>query len=340
MGTQTTRLDNNGEIATGPTEAQPVETEIAGRKLKMKPPVAPTEAHPLGGSSIGEPLQKTIEQPAGFGQEEVQQHMPDFLKEEQRQVEPTADQEEIEAPAEARMDEAVRLLSTRLAQARNRGDQDLAQNIQATLDELISVSEVKKIYRAKDEHPTLQKLRQQLGVQKIQPVTVEWAGFVWHFAPAPSPVWSWATAVGAATPLAFYDLKISTNLVGLDNVPIYEVLGVDLINRYNIPGAEDADPIEVPAFQKFCDSCGTEVKIEATKCTVCNSGLDPFNMPLALRLYCAEKFHNYLQEKFGPYEELDQLVALMNEKMLDRFADREKLYPFLKASSEAETTTT
>lgn len=289
---------------------------------------------------MGDRPPETYEMPPGYGQEEVAKHMPGFLKEEVQQKQVAPQEEVVETPAAVAMEEAIQMLSGRLAQARNRGDHELSRNIQAALDELVSTSDLKKVYRAKSDHPVLNKLRRNLGVQKITPAKIEWGGFTWHFAPAPPPVWSWATAVGSATPLAYHDLKVSINVVGIDGVPIYQVLGIEMTHYYNMPGSEDAPPIEVPAFQKYCDACGAEVQLTDEKCKECSSGLDPFDMPLGLRLHCAERFHNYLQKEFGPYEELDQLVKLMNEQMPDRFADREKLYPFLKESSEAKTTTT
>jgi hypothetical protein len=264
--------------------------------------------------------------------------MPGFLKDGKTGV-AEEDQEVIEVPAEARLEEAVRLLSAQLGGAIQNGDYELQKNIQKVIEKLTSVTTLKKVYRSKDAHPALSKLRRNLGLRKIDPAAIEWGGSTWHFAPPPAPVSQWAAVAGEPNSLAYYDLKVSSNIVGLDNVPIYKVLGIDLVHYYKV-SEDDEELIPVPAFQKYCDACNGEVGLEATECAQCKSKLDPFDMPLALRVRCAIEFHTFLQEEFGPYDELFQLVDLMNKKMPDKFFDKEELYPFLTQSSEAKTTST
>jgi hypothetical protein len=276
---------------------------------------------------------------------EARRVMPDFLQEQPaapQQPAPQAPSEPLvdpidyspfsDGPAES-MDlknfqvhqatAALEYLMREEAAARDRGDYIAAQQARDMADRLTTGVDVERIPKQKGRHPALQKLLGNLGLEKIKPAEIEWAGTRWMF---------------AAT------IMISASLVGLDGVPLYEVLNIPLDAEYVIsaPGAGENKPkrvTQVALYRRHCD-CGVELEVDLDSCPHCKAAHDKFDMPPDLRMKCAEFFYQLLEQKFGAYEELAYLLDIKTQTMKDRQMDKEELYPLARPSQEQKKTTT
>jgi len=302
------------------------EIEVAGRKMKrINMQETANEAFAgFAGQSFGD----------GAADPQVKQQadelLPEFLKKKEQEVQQNAavvEQEKIEMAAH---------LSDRAREARKRGDDRLALELQDAMADILGSNRPKRIRQKREVHPALAKLRRNLGLSKIRPATIEWADSKWHFAPAPPIIDNWAVTVQEQGMGSWAALKVAANLVGIDDTPLYHVFGIELEAQYDNLGPQTL-------YNKFCDACGEVVRADVITCPSCSNLMDPYNMPLDLRIECAQKAHRFFIEEFGPYEDMMQLYTLMRDAMPDRVRDREALYgPFLHISptSSAETITT
>jgi len=191
--------------------------------------------------------------------------------------------------------------------------------------------EIQEEIERKERHPVLKRFLANLGVERIKPVEQPWGGFKWMFYPIPPIVDRWINSrLESAMNSAAVELAAST--VGMDGIPLYEMLNIPIRKKHSVTTKDDAKvttEITVTLYKKRCD-CGEEFEADAEKCPRCKALHDKFDIPPELRLECAEKFYELLEHKFGPYEELMELVKLKDEKMKSRRFNKEDLYgPFL-----------
>lgn len=312
------------EIAYGET------VQIGGREMKRvnMQDHAATAFADFAGQSIGDGV--TPPPPDPQAKQQLDEMLPEFLKKKEQEAQranAVMEQEKIEMAAK---------LSDRAIEARKRGDDRLALELQDALGEILGSSRPKRIRQKKEVHPALAKLRRNLGLSKIRPATIEWADSKWHFAPAPPIIDNWVVTMQEQSMGSWAALKISANLVGIDDTPLYHVFGIELEAQYDTLAPQ-------VLYNKFCDSCGDVLRADTICCANCGSMMDPFSMPLDLRIECAQRAHRFFVEEFGPYEDMNQLYTLMRDAMPDRVSDREALYgPFLHTSptSSPETITT
>lgn len=324
MPTQKTgKRINSNEIDLGePGE----EVNIGGRELKR---LSSTDQM-RGMQDVA--FQQTPINPefAQSSKEEVDRMLPEFMKE-QKEKEQTATNPEVNNDIRG-------ILADRYVKARREGNVDLAEALKGIIGDVVDDPKPKRIRAAKQEHPALQKLRRNLGLSKIRPVTIPWAGSDWLFYPAPPALDHWAIQMTDSGVGNYAAMKIAAACVGLDGAPLYEVFNITVTAEFESPVQEK--PVTVAVFEKTCDSCGAIVTVEAETCGDCSSLLDPFDMPLPLRAQCAERLNRFFMEEFGPYEELPDLYEKMRKEMPDRVTDKGELYgPFLKSSSEDTETT-
>lgn len=258
--------------------------------------------------------------------------MPEFLKQEATKEAETAKQttqSNVEVGA---------LLADRIVEARRDGRNDIADELKDLLGQVTGATTPKRVRKKHTIHPALQKLRRNLGLKKVEPVEIEWAGSKWRFALAPPAADHWVAIMSEQSAATnFSALKIAASLVGLDGAPLYEVFNVETVVTFESEGDE---PITVRAYEKRCDACSEMLAVETTECPSCGSLHDPFDVPLNLRLRCIELVHQFFIEDFGLYEELRELYLEMRKVLPDRVADKEKLYgPFLTLSPESSQAT-
>jgi hypothetical protein len=297
--TQETGTDLFGQSATEPTNAEIMMDQEGNVTLpNFKPP-----------DVAQNPLVAQAGQPQDSGQQSRQ----------------------IEQAKQTQTNEFIALLSDQIAKARRSGNEELAGELKETLTRLIGASTIQRIRKPKQESQVLTKLKNNLGLSRIKPTTIEWANFNWHFHPAPHAVDKWVTAMTSTGVHNFSALKVAAALVGLDDEPLYKVFNVTVVADYQAADTE-GQMISVPLYQKFCDSCGTELTLDTEKCPTCSTLIDKFTMPLALRMQCVEAAYTFFQDSFGPYEELGDLYNLMRAVMPDRIVDQATLYPFLEVS--------
>jgi len=272
--------------------------------------------------------------------EELNRAVPEFLrKQEERHEEYTPRTEQVDGLTPEQADLAGKL-SQKIVEAKRDGREEAAKELESLLGQLIGQLEPKRIRKPKKAHPALQKLRQSLGLKRIQPVSVEWCGIKWHLHAPPPALDRWVAEMTENGLGTYAALKLAASIVGLDGAPLYEVFGVDTKAEYEPP--DGSDPIEVRLYEKRCEACGDVIDVDATSCIACGSTHDPFNMPIELRVRCAELMNRHFAEEFGPYEDLHRLLELVRERMPDRVSNKEKLYPFpeLLPTSSSETNTT
>jgi len=266
--------------------------------------------------------------------EQVDAMLPDFLREQQPAPVTTGDSQKKGDRKEA----LAAMLAEQVIEARKKGDNAFADKLKNLIGDTLEDVGPKRVRKPKPVHPALQKLRQNLGLQRIQPTTVKWGDQKWHLAPAPPAIDHWAIQVAEEGISNYSILKLAGSIVGIDNAPLYEVFGIEMQAEYQ--PTDGSQPIIVQVYDKQCDACGETIDVSATVCPACTSMHDPYDMPLNLRLRCADEMHKFFINDFGPYEELRQLYVLMREEMKDRLADKEELYgPFLKLSDVFSTTT-
>lgn len=303
------------------------EIEIAGRTMKR---VNMQDQVDTVLKDFSGPLLREDGKPDPQAKQKLDEMLPDFLKkkeEEEKHTTVAVEQEKIEM---------VSRLSDRAIEARKRGDDRLALELQEAVAEVLGTNRPKRIRQKKSVHPALAKLRRNLGLAKIKPATIEWADSKWHFAPAPPLLDQWVITMQEQNMGMWSALKVAANLVGIDDTPLYSVFGIELEAEYDTIGTQ-------PLYNKFCDACGEVVRADILTCPNCSNLMDPYTMPLDLRIECAQRAHRFFVEEFGPYEDIGQLYNLMRDAMPDRVRDREALYgPFLHISpiSSAETITT
>jgi len=194
----------------------------------------------------------------------------------------------------------------------------------------------------KMEHPALTKLLTNLGLKKIVHTQLEWGGSTWTFAPTSAQLDYWVSKSMDEEGLNIVALTISASVVGLDGIPVYEVLNIPLKKKFEVVSLDsdvvDAKKeIEIVLYKKYC-TCGNQIEVDAEDCPICGSSQDKFEMPLDLRMVCAARFNLMLSEQFGAYEALPQLLRLRREAMKDRRLDAKELYPLVIPSSEEKTT--
>jgi len=240
--------------------------------------------------------------------------------------------------------EMLRQLLDQEVELRNRGDYGGAAEARQVAENIAEGYTLERVVPKKKEHPALAKLKANLGLAQIKPAAVEWAGVKWHFAPTNGRLDNWVALNLRDEGINAAALMVSAGLVGVDGVPIYEFLSIPLVEEHTISRAAekgevvDAKTISVNIFRKFC-TCGVQVSVDEKECFSCGAQLDPFDMPTDLRLLCAERFSEFLEEEFGPYEELPLLFDKKREVMKDRQMDKATLYPLAMPSQEVETTT-
>lgn len=230
------------------------------------------------------------------------------------------------------------------AQAEKAGDFQAAAYTRSLKEKLETDFEIEEQVETSKRHPVLQRFLSNLGIERIGPVKQEWGGSNWFFYPIPPVVDRWVNAT-LESALNSAAVEIAASTVGLDDVPLYEVLNVPLRKKHKVTTKGDVQvttEITVTIYRKRCD-CGKEIEADAEKCDRCGALHDKFDMPAELRIECASRFYALLESKFGPYEELIELVNLKDAKMKSRRFNKEDLYgPFLpsllKESEEQPTT--
>jgi hypothetical protein len=209
------------------------------------------------------------------------------------------------------------------------------------LGTLKSQVNVQEKARPAGRSPVLQRMVEHFGLEKIKPVEIEWGGFRWRFAPTSTRLDLWIGEKLAGNGYNAAALLVAAGTVGIDGEPIYKVLNVPLSKEYEISDLSKTvtKTVTLPLYNKRCN-CGNEVAVEANKCKSCGAQVDPFDLPLELRVEVADRLYRFLEENFGAYEELAELVTLKDQQMKNRVLNRGELYPFLpkKPSSEAPTT--
>lgn len=293
---------------------------------------------------------------AGAMQEEVDEMTPQWMRDRQPAAPPQA--EAAPAPRETTRDGMPRLdmqgadeavsvlkaLNHRATEAQAEGDLMGAKALRDAIQSIANAAEMKRRYTPKMDHPVLRKLKSSLGIEKIKPVRKEWAGLAWNCYPANVILDAWFLDNVWEDQRNFSALKLSTYCVGIDDVPLYEVFSIPLVHEYEVTVPEGdkliKQKLKLEPYRKLCKTCGIEVKIDSKlkECQNCGSIIDPFEVPMPLRLRCAERLYSFLQEEFGPTERLDRLVSELRDVIADRFADMDELYPLAKLSDEAPTT--
>lgn len=338
-----------------PTPSNPSAENLYGRDVLPVKPGDLLQSHIDSGGDPHSIHNKSA--PTGLDQEQLNRMMPSYLKQEPGQppqkiqapapdglqqvtdgVAEEADEAERDAPS-ANDVHTINLLQEQLLQARSRGDDELSGNLATVLDRVVGNTATKRRRMARKDHPVFQRLKRAMGIgEKIQPANVEWGGFRWRVAAVPPPIDQWVGKLYDEELGNYSALKVSASVVGIDDVPIYDVLGIALEAEYE-PTVGDTTPITVPLFRKTCAACdNTDLDVRATACD-CGAKQDPFDIPLVLRATCAERLHEWFQSEFGPYESLGDLLIEMRKVIKDRRLDQEELYPFLKPSPEPGTPT-
>jgi hypothetical protein len=236
---------------------------------------------------------------------------------------------------------AFEYLSKMDREAKASGDPERASQTASMLGALKGQVSVQEKHAQAGRSPVLQRMVEHFGLEKIKSVDIEWGGFKWRFAPTNTRLDLWIGEKLAGNGYNAAALLVAAGTVGIDGEPIYKVLNVPLAKEYEISDLAKTitKTVTLPLYNKRCN-CGNDVAIEADKCKSCGAQVDPFDLPLELRVESAERLYRFLEEKFGAYEELAELVTLKDQQMKNRVINRGELYPFLlkKPSSEAPTT--
>jgi len=226
-------------------------------------------------------------------------------------------------------------------EAKASGDPERASQTAALMGTLRSQVRVQEKNAPAGRSPVLQRMVEHFGLEKIKPAEVEWGGFKWRFAPTNTRMDLWIGEKLAGNGYNAAALLVAAGAVGIDGEPIYKVLNVPLVKEYEISDLAKTvtKTVTLPLYNKRC-TCGHDLDLTVDKCEACGSQVDPFDLPLELRVESAEQLYRFLEENFGVYEELAELVTLKDQLMKNRIINRDELYPFLpkKPSSEAPTT--
>ena len=300
-------------------------------------------------SEKGIPSQQEIDQQnrSGFLEDEVDSLTPDWMrKKKSASTPPNADTTSDSSPqvdfgTAKDTSDIIQGLARKAAQCQADGDIMGAKALRDTISELTNAVRMERIFKPKTAHPTLNKLKASLGLYKIKPHSVEWGGMLWNCYPSNMVLDAWVMDNSWDDNRNFASLRIAAYCVGIDDVPLYEVFQIPLVYEYNVEmeGELEGQKVPVKPYTKRCSNCGIEVKIPDTECTNCGATLDPFKMPLALRVRCAESLYNFFQEDFGPTERLTVLAGKIRQEMKDRMVDADELYPLTMLSDEAPKTT-
>ena len=280
--------------------------------------------------------------PTAATREEVDRALPDFMRQQEATTASAATPGDPNAVPglTPEQSEFANQLAQKIVEAKADGREEAAKELQGLLGGLLGQMEPKRLRVQKDTHPALQKLRRNLGLQRIKPAVVEWCGTKWHFYPPPAALDRWVAEMVDQGLGSYSALKLAAGAVGLDDAPLYNVFGVELRASYAPP--DGSEPVEVRLYEKRCDACGEIIEVDDTECFACGSMHDPFEMPLNLRVRCAGLMNQHFAEEFGPYEDLHQLLVKVREQMPDRVTSKETLYPFpeLLPTSSSKTDTT
>ena len=243
------------------------------------------------------------------------------------------------------MEEAARVLEALVRksnQARREGDLKTAAELTTIAQKIVAGSNLKRQQIRKERHPALRKLLTNLGLEKIKHTDVKWLGSTWRFAARPAPLDYWLGANTGPEGLELNAAIVAAGLVGLDDEegimhPIWKVHNISLTARYEfeVPGLDDLPPVteevNIPVYHKLCEGCSLEVDVENEACPVCNNVLDPYDLPIDLRIRCAESSFKLLTEKLClDALDLGDLVNKYREAMPDRKFDKEEVFPFVK----------
>jgi hypothetical protein len=296
-------------------------------------------------------------QQMGNMQQEVDEMTPEWMRgrmpQQPPQAAPNPAPRETTAESAPRLDMGgadegvggLKVLNHRATEAQAEGDLMGAKALRDAIQSIAGATDMRREYKPIGEHHVLQKLKSSLGLQKIKPVRKEWAGLAWNCYPANVILDAWFLDNIWDDQRNFSALKLASYCVGLDDVPLYAVFGIPLHHHYEITvpgskGEEVKQKLKIDPYRKVCKTCGIEVAIDPalTECKNCGAQIDPFVVPMALRLRCAETLYQFLQEEFGPTERLDRLVSELRDMIADRFADMDELYPLAKLSDEAPKT--
>jgi len=237
---------------------------------------------------------------------------------------------------------AVEHLLNEEENARASGDYLAAHQARRLIDNLIEDYDFDKVEKPKAEHPAMSKLKANLGLEQIKPTTIPWAGSNWMFAATNARLDQWVNETTSNDGSNIAAVVISASLVGLDDVPMFEFLGIPLEEEYSMSDPKQhgmvggGSRITVTRFWKYCQ-CGAKIRVNEEKCNHCGAVHSKFEMPTDLRMECAEVFYNFLEEEFGPYEELAILLKKKSDVMKDRRFNKEELYPLAMPLEEPKT---
>jgi hypothetical protein len=305
----------------------------------------------------GQRMQNPQQAPNRDAMRKAEQMMPDFMRTPQQQEPTTSRTQQPKQPPtgyeaasaavqSAAFDETANMLQHLIDQeiaARNRGDYHTAAQARNMAERLTENYKLTRTSQKRDEHAAMQRLRSALGLEQIKPTEIEWAGFTWQFEPTNHRLDIWVTESLRQDGMNLAALMISAAIVGIDNVPIYDFLGIALEEEYTMTAKDPKQSfgnkvIRSKLYTKYCN-CGVEVGVKDTSCPACKRSHSPFDMPIELRERCAMMFYEFLENDFGPYEELAILLDMKAAKMKDRRLDKAELYPLAVPSQEVKTTT-
>ena len=238
----------------------------------------------------------------------------------------------------------IEALIKRANQARDEGDLRMASELTGMAQRIIAGNHLQRQQEEKPRHPALKKLLNNLGLQKIEHKDVPWLGSTWRFAPRPAPMDYWLGANTGPEGLELNAAIVAAGLVGLDDEegvmhPIWEVHNIALTAEYVFELPNDnpdlpplQDKVRIPIYRKVCESCSCDVRLDQEACQVCGAVLDPYDMPLDLRMRCAQVTFVLLTEKLClDAPDLGYLVDEYRKVMPDRRFDKEEVFPFVKS---------
>jgi len=364
--------DPSGFVASSPVET------VQGRRVRPISNADLERAHrmqagegvPMFNPSIGD---KDGKQPMTQGKADVQppQHnsaarqkaetmMPSFMKDEAPQEnreanQPVGNTQQKQYPrqsaaAVAAQEEMfnettnmVKRLLNQEAEARNRGDYKGAAQARYLAEKVAEDYDFSRVVKPRKEHPALQKFKANLGLEQVKPASVEWAGVKWSFATTNARIDTWVAMNLRDEGINAVPLLISAGLVGIDDIPLYDFLSVPIVEEHTVSKTDengntiDTQTMTIDLYHKVCN-CGVKVKVNEQECFSCHAKLDPFDIPTDLRIICAERFNRFLEEEFGPYEELPMLFELKSEAIKDRQLNKDELFPLAMSSQEVKKT--
>jgi len=262
------------------------------------------------------------------------------------QIEKEVPQDPAMAANAGNMEEAARILEALIRKAnkaRGEGDLKTAAELTTIAQKIVASSQLKRQQTKKERHPALKKLLNNLGLEKIQHTDIEWLGSKWRFAARPAPLDYWLGANTGPEGLELNAAIVAAGLVGLDDEegvmhPIWEVHNISLSAHYEfeVPGPDENLPpvtedVDIPVYHKMCESCSVEIPVESEACEVCGAAVDLYDLPVDLRIRCAEASFKLLTEKLClDALDLSDLVTKYREAMPDRKFDKEEVFPFVK----------